>query len=99
MRFGSLFYIFCPTQKKKFRLLGAERIVRVGLGEAQATVEKIAQELQTKEGRHVYIIPGGASNEIGATGYCACAAEIQVSAFTFIAVNHPLFVNGKVSCC
>lgn len=61
-----------------FQLLGAEKIVKVGLGEAPRMVEQLAEELQTNEGRNVYCIPGGASNEIGATGYCACAAEIQV---------------------
>ncbi len=61
-----------------FRLLGAERIEAVGLGEAPAAVDKMAEELR-KEGRNVYCIPGGASNAIGATGYVACAQEIQVS--------------------
>jgi len=59
-----------------FRLLGAERIETVGLGEAPSAVEKMAEELR-KEGRNVYCIPGGASNPIGATGYVACAQEIQ----------------------
>jgi D-cysteine desulfhydrase len=61
-----------------FRLLGAERIHVVGLGEAQQKVQEIADELRETEGRNVYCIPGGASNEIGALGYCACAAEILV---------------------
>jgi D-cysteine desulfhydrase len=60
-----------------FHLLGAERMVHVGLGEAPSMVDQIANELR-EQGRNVYVIPGGASNEIGATGYCACAAEIQV---------------------
>jgi D-cysteine desulfhydrase len=64
-----------------FRLLGAERIVKVGLGEAPAMVDQIAQELRTKEGRKVYCIPGGASNALGATGYAACAAELQWQQF------------------
>ena len=60
-----------------FRLLGAERIEQVGLGEAPAAVAKMAEQL-TAQGRNVYCIPGGASNEIGATGYVSCALEIQV---------------------
>lgn len=60
-----------------FHLLGAEKIVKVGLGEGPAAAEKMAAELRST-GRKVYCIPGGASNELGATGYCACAAEIQV---------------------
>eukprot|EP00980_Cylindrotheca_fusiformis_P021953 scaffold8803_cov56-Cylindrotheca_fusiformis.AAC.2 len=59
-----------------FRLLGAEQIVQVGLGEAPAAVDKMADELRA-QGRKVYCIPGGASNEIGATGYVSCAQEIQ----------------------
>jgi D-cysteine desulfhydrase len=61
-----------------FRLLGAERIEVVGFGEAPIRVQEIVDQLRESEGRNVYCIPGGASNEIGALGYCACAAEIQV---------------------
>lgn len=70
-----------------FRLLGAERIVTVGLGEAPAAVDKLAEELRS-EGRTVYSIPGGASNAIGATGYVSCAQEIQVSFCNWILVKH-----------
>jgi D-cysteine desulfhydrase len=35
----------------------------------------------TAEGRKAYIIPGGGSNPIGATGYVACAEEILAQAF------------------
>lgn len=62
-----------------FHLLGVERIVKVGPGEAPAMMQKLAKELEEKEGRNVYICPGGASNEIGAMGYCSCAQELQVS--------------------
>jgi D-cysteine desulfhydrase len=61
-----------------FHLLGAEKIEVVGLGEAPQKCEEIAQELREKEGRSAYCVPGGASNEIGALGYCVCASEIQV---------------------
>lgn len=61
-----------------FRLLGAEKIEKVGLGEAPAGMEKMAEELRA-EGRNVYCVPGGASNEIGALGYVACAQEMRVS--------------------
>jgi D-cysteine desulfhydrase len=74
-----------------FHLLGAEQIVRVGLGEAQAKVEQMAAELKS-QGRRVYCIPGGASNEIGATGYCACAAEIQVR--MHVLIESILFLHG-----
>lgn len=64
-----------------FHLLGAEKIIKVGLGEAPEKVKEIAEELRV-EGRSPYIIPGGASNQIGALGYCACAQEIQTQQFT-----------------
>jgi 1-aminocyclopropane-1-carboxylate deaminase/D-cysteine desulfhydrase-like pyridoxal-dependent ACC family enzyme len=64
--------------------LGAEKIVVVGLGEAPAKVEQIANELREMEGRNVYVIPGGASTQIGALGYCACAQEIQVRTTTIL---------------
>jgi D-cysteine desulfhydrase len=60
-----------------FNLLGAEKIYVVGLGEAPAKVDEVAAQLRS-DGRHVYCVPGGASNEIGALGYCSCATEIQV---------------------
>eukprot|EP00529_Nitzschia_sp_RCC80_P026238 CAMPEP_0113454174 /NCGR_PEP_ID=MMETSP0014_2-20120614/7729_1 /TAXON_ID=2857 /ORGANISM="Nitzschia sp." /LENGTH=350 /DNA_ID=CAMNT_0000345575 /DNA_START=419 /DNA_END=1471 /DNA_ORIENTATION=- /assembly_acc=CAM_ASM_000159 len=65
-----------------FNLLGAENIFVVGLGEAPAKVQEIATELREKQGRNVYCVPGGASNEIGALGYCSCAAEIQQQVFS-----------------
>jgi len=64
-----------------FHLMGAEKIVPVGLNESSRGMETLAEELR-KEGRNVYIIPGGASNAVGATGYCACAQEIQVCGST-----------------
>ncbi|KAG7360649.1 D-cysteine desulfhydrase [Nitzschia inconspicua] len=64
-----------------FQLLGAEQIVVVGLGEAPQKVQEMAAELREAQGRNVYCVPGGASNEIGALGYCACAAEIQNQIF------------------
>ena len=63
-----------------FKLLGAESIVPVGLGEAPSKMEQVAEELRS-QGKKVLIVPGGASNEIGATGYCSCAAEIQVRTY------------------
>ena len=63
-----------------FHLLGVERIIKVGLGEAPAMMEKLAQQLK-EEGRNVYVCSGGASNTTGALGYCACAQEMQVSLF------------------
>ena len=59
-----------------FQLMDVERIKVVPGGsvmmqEMQAIADEIA-----REGRNPYIIPGGASNPIGALGYVSCAQEI-----------------------
>ena len=59
-----------------FKLLGVEKIKVVpGGSDMMAEMLKIADELAA-EGRKAYVIPGGGSNSIGATGYVACAEEI-----------------------
>lgn len=64
-----------------FHLLGVEgtRVVSGG-SDMLAAMQSVADEL-TAKGRKPYIIPGGGSNEIGATGYVACAEEILAQAF------------------
>ncbi|MBS3780113.1 MAG: D-cysteine desulfhydrase family protein, partial [Desulfovermiculus sp.] len=64
-----------------FRLLGTEKIeVMPGGSDMMAAMEKEADKLAA-EGRKGYIIPGGGSNSIGATGYVACAQELQEQFF------------------
>jgi D-cysteine desulfhydrase len=64
-----------------FRLLGVEKIEVVAAGsDMGSAMEKVADDL-AKEGRRGYIIPGGGSNAIGATGYVSCAQEIQTQLF------------------
>ena len=64
-----------------FRLLGVEKIEVVpGGSNLMAAMQKVADDL-AKDGRKGYIIPGGGSNSIGATGYVACAQEIQSQLF------------------
>lgn len=59
-----------------FNLLGAEKIKVVSAGsDMMAEMQQVAEEVAA-EGRKTYIIPGGGSNAIGATGYVACAQEI-----------------------
>jgi D-cysteine desulfhydrase len=59
-----------------YNLLGAETITIVNGGDdLNAAMVKIAGELET-QGRKGYIIPGGASNALGALGYVVCAHEI-----------------------
>jgi D-cysteine desulfhydrase len=58
-----------------FELMGVKSIEVVPGGtDMMGAMEKKAEDLKA-EGRHPYIIPGGASNAIGALGYASCAAE------------------------
>lgn len=64
-----------------FNLLGAEKIrVVSGGSNMMAEMRQVAEEA-AEEGRKAYIIPGGGSNAIGATGYVACAQEILDQTF------------------
>ncbi len=59
-----------------FHILGVEKITVIpGNSDAAAEMEKEKNELASS-GRKGYIIPGGASYEIGALGYVSCAEEI-----------------------
>lgn len=59
------------------RLLGVEKIQVVpGGSDMMAAMSKVADEL-AKDNRKGYVIPGGGSDTVGATGYVACAQEIQ----------------------
>jgi D-cysteine desulfhydrase len=64
-----------------FTLLGVEKIMVVpGGSNMMGAMNQVAEALAA-EGRKGYIIPGGGSNTIGATGYVACAQEIQDQLF------------------
>jgi D-cysteine desulfhydrase len=59
-----------------FRLLGVEDIKVVpGGSDMIKEMNAVADEVAAS-GRKAYVIPGGGSNAIGATGYVACAEEI-----------------------
>jgi len=64
-----------------YNLMGVEamKVVAGGTDMMQA-MRQIADKLAAK-GRKAYIIPGGASDAIGALGYVACAEEILNQAF------------------
>jgi D-cysteine desulfhydrase len=58
-----------------FKLLGVDSISVVpGGSDMKGEMERLATDLRT-QGKKPYIIPGGASNEIGALGYVSCAEE------------------------
>ena len=64
-----------------YQLLGVESISVVPGGSDMALeMQKVADEVSA-EGRKAYIIPGGGSNPVGATGYVACAEEILSQLF------------------
>ena len=64
-----------------FQLMGVEKItVAPGGSDMIAAMQAVADEVAA-EGRKAYIIPGGGSNPVGATGYVACAEEILAQSF------------------
>lgn len=64
-----------------FHLLGVEAVKVVpGGSDMLKEMEAVAAEVAAM-GRKAYVIPGGGSNEIGATGYVACAEEILAQSF------------------
>jgi D-cysteine desulfhydrase len=64
-----------------FNLLGVERIKVVPGGSDMMQAMQSAADEVAAEGRKAYIIPGGGSNAVGATGYVACAEEMLAQAF------------------
>lgn len=66
--------------------------------EDSASVAQALRARLTDEGRHVYVIPAGGSNAVGALGYVACAAELMeqaaVRGFRPAAVVHATSSGG-----
>ena len=79
-----------------FNLLGVEKIKVVSGGsDMMAAMREVADEV-TAEGRKAYIIPGGASNPIGATGYVACTQEIINQTFeNGLKINYVVCASGS----
>lgn len=64
-----------------YQLLGASSIgVVPGGSDMAAEMEKKADMLR-RQGRKPYIVPGGASNAVGALGYVQCAQELMQQMF------------------
>ena len=64
-----------------FQLLGVSSVTVVpGGSNTMEAMEKIAEKL-TAQGKKPYIIPGGASNPLGALGYVRCMEEIMQQMF------------------
>ena len=64
-----------------FQLMGIASVTVVpGGADMDAAMKKVADDLAAK-GKKPYIIPGGASNAIGACGYVSCAEELLQQCF------------------
>lgn len=79
-----------------FELLGVKSIgVVAGGSDMMAEMNKKAAELSAA-GKTPYIIPGGASNTIGAIGYAVCAEEIMVQLNEMrLAIDHIVVPSGS----
>jgi D-cysteine desulfhydrase len=64
-----------------YRLLGVEEVRVVPAGSYMKREMQAMAEALAAKGRKGYIIPGGGSNPLGATGYVACAQEIMAQTF------------------
>lgn len=79
-----------------FQLMGVASITVVPGGSIMMDeMEKVAARLRG-EGKKPYIVPGGASNRIGALGYVACAQETMQQMFDMgINFDHIIVPSGS----
>jgi D-cysteine desulfhydrase len=79
-----------------YRLMGVEKIKVVpGGSDMMKEMTAVADEVATA-GRKAYIIPGGASNAIGALGYVACAEEILGQLFEKgLSIDYAVCASGS----
>jgi len=79
-----------------FRLLGVEKIKVVpGGSNMMKEMQDVADDVAAEE-RKAYIIPGGGSTPVGATGYVACAEEILAQAFEKgLNIDHIVCASGS----
>jgi len=79
-----------------FRLMDVEKLYGVPGGSDMPAEMQKAADMLAAEGRKGYIIPGGGSNPLGATGYVACAQEIIAQAFEMgLAFDHVVCASGS----
>jgi D-cysteine desulfhydrase len=79
-----------------FHLMGVDSIrVVPGGSDMMGAMEQEAEACRS-EGGKPYIIPGGASNPIGATGYVACAQEMAQQLYeTGLVLDHIIVPSGS----
>lgn len=79
-----------------FNILGVSSIEVVPGGSNMLEKMQTVADRLTALGRKPYIIPGGGSNAVGATGYVACAEEILNQTFEQgINFNHVVTTSGS----
>jgi D-cysteine desulfhydrase len=79
-----------------FRLLGVEKVTVVAGGSDMLAVMQQVADKVAGEGRKAYVIPGGGSTPLGATGYVACAQEIQDQTFDLgVNIDHVVCASGS----
>lgn len=79
-----------------YELLGVKSINVVEKGtDMMAAMQKVADKL-TAEGKKPYIIPGGASNALGAIGYVSCMEEVQMQLYKMgLKIDHMVVPSGS----
>lgn len=79
-----------------YRFLGTEKIrVVPGGSDLMKEMQAEAKELDA-EGRKGYVIPGGGSNELGTTGYVACAEEMLGQMFDLsLGIDYIVTASGS----
>lgn len=79
-----------------FHLMGVKSVTVVpGGSNMMDEMQKVADGLKA-QGKTPYIIPGGASNTIGATGYVACAQETLQQLFDMgLKIDHMVVPSGS----
>jgi D-cysteine desulfhydrase len=79
-----------------FRLLGVESITVVPGGSNLPSAMADVTGKVRAEGGTPYVIPGGGSNPLGATGYVACAEEILAQCFERgVHLDHAIVASGS----
>jgi D-cysteine desulfhydrase len=79
-----------------FRLMGVEKVSVVAGGSDMSAAMQQAADDVANEGRKAYVIPGGGSTPLGATGYVACAQEILAQTFDLgINIDNVICASGS----
>lgn len=79
-----------------FQLMGVDKVSVVPGGANMSDALQNAAEEARKEGLKPYVIPGGASNPLGALGYVSCAMEMLSQLFEMgLALDHVVVPSGS----